>query len=60
MAPFFQQHTQWLTIALVVIALVVALTIYSFWRKRFADNGPKKGEPKNPDKVRQQNPPNHA
>lgn len=59
MAVFFQEHAQWLTIALIVMAVVVALTIFGFQRKRFADRGPKKGVAKRPAQVRQQNPPDH-
>lgn len=57
MAVFFEQHAQWLGVALVVIAVVVAMTVYGFWRKRYADRGYKKGEAKNPQHVRKQNPP---
>ena len=60
MAVIFQEHAQWLTTALIIIAIVVALTVFSFWRKRYADRGPKKGEVRDPEQVRRQNPPDHA
>jgi hypothetical protein len=57
---FFEEHAQWLMVALVIICVVAALTMFSFWRKRYADRGPKKGVPNDPKKVRRQNPPDHA
>lgn len=50
-------HARWIFSALLVIGITLALTIYSFWRKRYMDSGPKKGQAANPEKVRRQNPP---
>ena len=59
MAVFFDEHAQWLTVALIIVAIVVALTIFSFWRRRYADRGYKKGVARHPEQVRQQNPQDH-
>lgn len=55
MSPDF--HARWIFSALLIIGITLALTIYSFWRKRYIDSGPKKGQAAHPSKVRQENPP---
>jgi hypothetical protein len=47
----------WVVIALAVVVMVLLATIYSFWRRRFIDNGPRKGTAANPEKVKRDNPP---
>lgn len=51
------QHT-WVAYALLIIAVVVLATIYSFWRRRYMDGGPRKGTAANPAQVKRDNPPN--
>ena len=53
MQEFFQQY---FAAVLVLIALVIALTIFVF-RKRLFERGYRKGEAANPQKVKQQNRP---
>ena len=53
MREFFSQY---LTAALVLIALALALTIFVF-RKRWFERGYRKGEAKNPGQVKRENPP---
>lgn len=52
MREFFSQY---LTAALVLIALALALTIFVF-RKRWFERGYRKGEAKNPGQVKRENP----
>lgn len=51
-----EQHS-WVALALVVIVVVLLATIYSFWRRRFVDNGPRKGTAADPTQVKRDNPP---
>ena len=53
MQEFFQQY---FALVVVLIALVVALTIFVF-RKRLFERGPRKGVAANPSEVKQQNRP---
>ena len=53
MQEFFQQY---LGAVVVLIVLAIALTIFVF-RKRLFERGYRKGEPINPRKVKEQNPP---
>lgn len=53
MPEFFSQY---LGVALILIVIAIALTAFVF-RRRLFERGPRKGTPMNPDKVRQQNPP---
>lgn len=56
MSNLYQEHGVLTVLALLIITITVLATVYSFWRKRFIDNGPRKGEAANPAKVRRQNP----
>lgn len=53
MQDFFQQY---LVAVVILIALVIALTVFVF-RKRLFERGYRKGEAANPGKVKAQNPP---
>jgi hypothetical protein len=59
MAQLYQEHGTLVLLAMLVIAITLLATVYAFWRKRFMDRGPRKGEAANPAKVRMQNPPDH-
>lgn len=59
MPQFIQTHSAWVLLAILVVIVTLLATIYSFWRKRFVDRGPRKGEAANPAKVKMQNPPDH-
>lgn len=53
MPEFFSQY---LGVALVLIVIAIALTVFVF-RRRWFERGPRKGIAMNPGKVRKQNPP---
>lgn len=57
MTLFMRTHSAWVLLAILVIVITVMATVYSFWRKRYIDNGPRKGEAANPARVKLQNPP---
>jgi hypothetical protein len=57
MLRLYQEHDTVLLLVALVIAITLAATIYSFWRKHFIYHGPRKGEAVDPEKVKQQNPP---
>lgn len=59
MSHFIETHSAWVLLAILVIIVTLLATVYSFWRKRFLDKGPRKGEAANPAKVKMQNPPDH-
>ena len=53
------QHS-WVALALLVLVVVVLATVYSFWRRRFIDSGPRKGTAANPSQVKRDNPPDRT
>lgn len=56
--PILHADSHWVLIfSFVIIMIVLIATLFSFWRKRYIDDGPKKGEAENPLKVKEQNPP---
>lgn len=55
-----QEPFGWVVFAAAVVVIVLALTIFFFWRNRAIDRGFQKGQAANPGQVRQQNPPDHA
>jgi uncharacterized membrane protein affecting hemolysin expression len=57
MFGFAPEHQSWVALALLVLVVVVLATIYSFWRRRFVDSGPRKGTAANPSQVKRDNPP---
>lgn len=57
MTLLMRTHSAWVLLAILVIVITVLATVYSFWRKRFVDDGPRKGEAANPTRVKLQNPP---
>lgn len=60
MSELYATHGGWVILAILVIAITLTATIYSFWRRRYIDgSGPRKGTAANPDKVKRENPPDH-
>lgn len=55
MSEFFRQY---LRVALFLIAVAIALTIFVF-RRRLFERGPRQGTAVDPDKIREQNPPDN-
>lgn len=60
MNAFIQQHLGWVVLAGIAVLITLLLTLNIFSRKRDVDHGMEKGQAANPERVRRQNPPNHA
>lgn len=59
MNDFLQQHLGWVVLAGVALLAALLLTLRVFARKE-VDHGMEKGQAANPERVRRQNPPDHA
>jgi hypothetical protein len=60
MNAFLQEHFPWVVLAGVAIVIALVWTASVFWRARGVDRGFQKGQAAHPERVRQQNPPDHA
>lgn len=60
MNAFIQQHLGWVVLAGIALLITLLLTLYVFSRKSDVGRGMEKGQAANPERVRRQNPPNHA
>lgn len=57
---FLQEHLVWVALAGAALLITLLLTLFSFSRNRHLDRGFEKGQAANPERVRRQNPPDHA
>lgn len=60
MGGFIQQHLGWVVLAGIALLITLLLTLRTLSRKENVDRGMEKGQAANPERVRRQNPPNHA
>lgn len=60
MSGFIQQHLGWVVLAGIALLITLLLTLRTLSRKENVDRGMEKGQAANPERVRRQNPPNHA
>jgi hypothetical protein len=60
MTLFLQEHLGWVVFAGLALLVALFLTMSIFYRNRGVDRGFEKGQAANPERVRRQNPPDHA